>query len=175
MAAPKLRHVASIYQNFMKIIRRALQATNQRLSQIRGLYRKFLLAIGPDDGIHRNNGIRPHVSTVLWSLATFISFVVLTCVAVRVTTTPMRISYASISSGLFLLLVWIIVADLAFGSKLASLRSEIVIPKESFRTTRIQTQFIKYMHHRYAHGSVDDISILLPMVSSTQQKSPRTL
>ena len=107
--------MASIYQMTMELIQSALQAINRILAETRKSCRDLVLAIGPDSGI---NGIRPHASTVLFSLAAFISFVVLTCVAVRVTTVPMRISYASISSGLFLVLVWIVFVDLAFGGKL---------------------------------------------------------
>ena len=169
MAAPKQRHEP------MKTIKLALQAIkpNNRkgLDRIQESYGEIVQVICPETG---NTGIRPRNYTVVWSLATFILFVVLSCVAVRVTTTPMRISYASISSGLFLILVWIIVADLAFDCKLINLWVTIVVPKDS-RTTRTQTKYVKHMHHRHAHGSVDGCSVLLPMVSETQHGNSRTL
>ena len=169
MAGPRQR------QEPMKTIKLALQAIRSSigkdLHRIQNSYKRIVEVICPEIG---PNGIRPRIDTVVWSLATFILFVVLSCVAVRVTTTPMRISYTSISSGLFLILAWIIVADLAFGGKLHNLWVDVVVPKDC-RTTRIQTQSVKHMHHRHAHGSVDDCSVLLPMVSSTQQGNSRAL
>ena len=121
MAGPKQQHKASIYQKCIGTIESALLGikcnTKVGLHRVSDSYRKMVQIICPESV---SNGIRPNNYTVVWSLATFILFIVLICVAVRVTTTPMRIGFASSSTGLFLFLTWIIIADLAFGSKLIS-------------------------------------------------------
>ena len=114
MAGPKQQHRASIYQKCIETIQSALQDIKKGLRRVSESYRKIVQVICPETV---STGIRPHNYTVVWSLATFILFIVLTCVAVRVTTTPMRIGYASSSTGLFLFLAWIILADLTFSSK----------------------------------------------------------
>lgn len=68
------------------------------------------------DSGHRST--RPHRYTVVWSFAAFLLFAVMTCVAVKVPTAAMRISYVCVSCGLFVVLAELIVADLAFNSKL---------------------------------------------------------
>lgn len=112
MAGPRQRHIASIYTKLIDIIRWALRAIILGLLWLRRSYGNLVHFIGPNDA-----RIRPRVYTVVSSLAIFIVFVVLTCVAVRVTTASMRVSYASVSGGMFLVLAGIVVADLALDSK----------------------------------------------------------
>jgi len=82
------------------------------LHGIQDRHGKLIHIIGPE---HRST--RPHRYTVVWSFVAFILFAVLTCVAVKVTTAAMRISYACVSCGLFVVLTELTVADLAFDSK----------------------------------------------------------
>ncbi len=84
------------------------------LHGIEELHGKLKHTIGPEQ-----QSTRPHRYTVVWSFIAFILFAVLTCVAVKVTTAAMRISYACVSCGLFVVLAELIVADLAFDSKSA--------------------------------------------------------
>lgn len=83
------------------------------LHGIQELHGKLMHIIGPEQ-----QSTRPHRYTVVWSFIAFILFAVLTCVAVKVTTAAMRISYACVSCGLFVVLTELIVADLAFDSEL---------------------------------------------------------
>ena len=116
MAGPSQRHIASLYTKPIDIICRALRAIILGLLWLRKPYGKVVHFIGPKDV-----RIRPRDYTVVSSLAIFIVFVVLTCVAVRVTMASMRVSYASVSGGMFLVLAGIVFVDLAFDSKLISL------------------------------------------------------
>lgn len=80
---------------------------------IQELHGNLMRIAGPE---HRST--RPHGYTVVWSFVAFLLFAVLTCVAVKVPTAAMRISYACVSCGLFVVLAELIVADLAFDSEL---------------------------------------------------------
>ena len=79
---------------------------------IQKLHGRLMHIIGPEQ-----QSTRPHRYTVVWSFAAFTLFTVLTCVAIKVPTAAMRISYACFSCGLFVVLIELIVADLAFDSK----------------------------------------------------------
>lgn len=85
----------------------------QSLQGIQELHGKLMRIVGPED-----RSTRPHRYTVVWSFVAFLLFAVLTCVAVKVPMAAMRISYACVSCGLFVVLGELIVADLAFDSKL---------------------------------------------------------
>jgi len=91
---------------------RLMSSVAKSLQGIQELHGKLMHIVGPE---HQNT--RPHRYTVVWSFLAFLLFVVLTCVAVKVTTAAMRISYACVSCGLFVVLIELIVADLAFDSK----------------------------------------------------------
>jgi len=95
--------------------KRLLGFVTKSLHGIQERHGKLMHIVGPE---HRST--RPHRYTVVWSFVAFILFAVLTCVAVRVTTAAMRISYACVSCGLFVVLAELIVADLGFDSKLVS-------------------------------------------------------
>lgn len=84
------------------------------LHVIQELHGKLKHIIGPEQ-----QSTRPHRYTVVWSFIAFILFAVLNCVAVKVTTAAMRISYACVSCGLFAVLAELIVTDLAFDSESA--------------------------------------------------------
>lgn len=68
----------------------------------------------------KSDNVRPNRYAVVWSFVAFVLFVALTCVAVKVTTPAMRISYACVSCGLFAVLAEILIAELACKSESGS-------------------------------------------------------
>ena len=104
-------HPETVFKTMSWTAQLVVVPAKRSLLRIQELHRRLLHIVGPEQ--HK---IRPHSYTVVWSLVAFVVFVVLTSVAVKATTPAMRISFACVSCGLFVVLAEIIIADFAFDS-----------------------------------------------------------